>query len=84
MVPRAAVDVVYDFDGFDVLRSFEGYSPPRVSLLEKTHANAQMFSSGRNWLLVTKLTIFIPPSSLNHLVIRPYLLISNSQFESLN
>ena len=39
MVPRAAVDVVYDFDGFDVLRSFEGYSPPRVSLLKKTHTN---------------------------------------------
>ena len=81
MVPSTAVDVVYDFDGFDVQRSFEGYSPPRVSLLEKTHANV---SSGRNRLLVTKLTIFIPPSSLNHLDIRPYLLISNSQFESLN
>ena len=39
MVPRAAVNVVYDFDGFDVQRSFEGYSPPRVSLLEKTHTN---------------------------------------------
>ena len=39
MVPRAAVDVVDDFDRFDVQRPFEGYSPPRVSLLEKTHSN---------------------------------------------
>ena len=39
MVPRAAFDVVDDFDGFDIQRSFEGYSPPRVSLLEKTHTN---------------------------------------------
>ena len=59
MVPRATVDVVDDFDGFDVQRSFEGHSPPRVRLLEKTRENSR-----RNWLLVTKLTvIFISPPS---------------------